>query len=342
MIVMALSGMSVVAIAHLMHETDTRIWRLLGKAVAEARDAADYSDVVRVGIDDTARRRGQSYISIMADLDGQRAVAVTQGRDKGAVGRLCAELKEHAGYRTKVLEVIRDMAEAYSLGVAAEMPQATQSVGQVLCGAAPDEGDRPCEVHRAARVRLEALAACPDEVRMAEEEGDPHKAPARQEGGARLREDPSQGGTRLPDGRGAAGRLFMRRQGIGGQGPGAPLLVDDALCRGRDEDRGEDAQEGARGDPELVEEGLHQLVPRRPQLGRPVRPQRRQGLQEHCLLQDDDLPQAGPFGLHSPEEAGIRYPLETAKSPKKAAFRPLRLRRRCALSSWTDTGPRIR
>ena len=66
----------------------TRIWCLLGKAVDEARDAADYSDVVRVSIDDTAKRRNQSYISIMANLDFQRAVAVTQGRDKGALGRL--------------------------------------------------------------------------------------------------------------------------------------------------------------------------------------------------------------------------------------------------------------
>jgi len=41
-----------------------------------------------VSIDDTAKRRGQSYISIMADLDHQRAIAVTQGRDKGALGRL--------------------------------------------------------------------------------------------------------------------------------------------------------------------------------------------------------------------------------------------------------------
>ena len=127
-IVMALSGMAVTAIAHLVHETDTRIWRLLGKAVAEARDAADYSDVVRVGIDDTARRRGQSCISIMADLDGQRVIAVTEGRDKGAVGRLCGELEEHGGDRTKVPEVTRDMAEACSLGVAAEMPQAVQTV----------------------------------------------------------------------------------------------------------------------------------------------------------------------------------------------------------------------
>ena len=109
-IVMALSGMTVTAIAGLIHETDTRIWRLLGKAVTEARDAADYSDVVRVSIDDTARKRNQSYISIMANLDHQRAVAVTQGRDKGALGRLCAELKEHAGDRAKIQEVTRDMA----------------------------------------------------------------------------------------------------------------------------------------------------------------------------------------------------------------------------------------
>ena len=56
--------------------------------MTEARDAADYSDVVRVSIDDTAKRCNQSYISIMANLDHQRAVAVTQGRDKGALGRL--------------------------------------------------------------------------------------------------------------------------------------------------------------------------------------------------------------------------------------------------------------
>ena len=51
----------------------TRIWCLLGKAVSQARDAADYSGVVCIGIDDTARRRNQSYISIMTNLDCQRA-----------------------------------------------------------------------------------------------------------------------------------------------------------------------------------------------------------------------------------------------------------------------------
>ena len=127
-LVMALSGMTVTAIAGRVRESDSRVWGILNRAVSEARDAADYSGVARVGIDDTTRRRGQSYISTMVDLDGRRVVAVTEGRDKGAVGRLCDQLEEHGGDRAAVLEVTRDMAEAYSPGVAAEMPGAAQTV----------------------------------------------------------------------------------------------------------------------------------------------------------------------------------------------------------------------
>jgi transposase len=127
-LVMALSGMTVAAIASRVREGDARVWALLRRAVSEARCAADYSAVERVGIDDTARRRGQSYISTMVDLDARRVVAVTEGRDGGAVGRLCDQLEERGGDRSRVLEVTRDMAEAYSLGVASEMPQAAQTV----------------------------------------------------------------------------------------------------------------------------------------------------------------------------------------------------------------------
>ena len=81
-----------------------------------------------MGIDDTACRRGQSYITTMVDLDGRKAVAVTEGRDKGAIGRLCGDLETHGGDRTAIEEVTRDMSEAYALGIAAEMPQALQTI----------------------------------------------------------------------------------------------------------------------------------------------------------------------------------------------------------------------
>ena len=78
---MTLFDMSVAAIS-LCTRQPTCIWRLLGKATSKVRDAADYSRVVRVGTDDTAKRCDQSCISIMADLDCQRAI--TEGKGQGS------------------------------------------------------------------------------------------------------------------------------------------------------------------------------------------------------------------------------------------------------------------
>lgn len=105
-LVMALSGMTASAIASRVRESDARVWAILRRAVSEAREGADYSAVERVGIDDTARRRGQSYISTMVDLDGRRVVAVCEGRDEGSVGRPCGQLEERGGDRSRILEVV--------------------------------------------------------------------------------------------------------------------------------------------------------------------------------------------------------------------------------------------
>lgn len=127
-LVAVMGGATVKSVAGRVGESDARVWGILNRAVAEARAGADYSGVTRVGIDDTARARGQRYISVMADLDGRRVVAVTEGRDKGAPGRLCDQLEERGGDRSAVSEVTRDMADAYSLGCAEAMPNAAQTV----------------------------------------------------------------------------------------------------------------------------------------------------------------------------------------------------------------------
>ena len=51
---------------------DRRLWDMLGRAVAQARGSADYSDVRRVGIDETSRAKGHTYISTMPGPDGRR------------------------------------------------------------------------------------------------------------------------------------------------------------------------------------------------------------------------------------------------------------------------------
>ena len=85
-LVMALvREMPVKAVGGLVGEHDTRVWRIVHHYVDEAVGAQDLSGVERLGIDDTSFRRGQSYVTVFADLDERRAVFVSEGRDQGTV-----------------------------------------------------------------------------------------------------------------------------------------------------------------------------------------------------------------------------------------------------------------
>ena len=69
-LVMALAKkMPVKAIAGLIGEHDTKIWRIVHHYVDLAVDVQDLSGTERLGIDDTSFRRGQDYVSVFCDLD---------------------------------------------------------------------------------------------------------------------------------------------------------------------------------------------------------------------------------------------------------------------------------
>ena len=65
--------MPVNAIARLVGEYDTRIWRILTYYVEQARRNQDYSQVQELGIDETSRKRGHNYITVFVDLRIQGA-----------------------------------------------------------------------------------------------------------------------------------------------------------------------------------------------------------------------------------------------------------------------------
>ena len=64
MIVLMAQHMTVTAIAEMIDEHDTRIWRVLGHYVAEARSHEDFSKVKSVGVDETSRAKGHKYVSV--------------------------------------------------------------------------------------------------------------------------------------------------------------------------------------------------------------------------------------------------------------------------------------
>lgn len=145
----------------------------------------------------------------------------------------------------------------------------------------------------------------------------PHGAPAREEGRARPGALPPEDRQGLPDGRGDARRLRAARPEVGGVGARPTVLLDDVLERPGDEGGRGDAPQGAGGHPRLVAEVLDERNPGGAQLDRPVHQAGSEGLQEHRVLRDDDIPQARAPGLLGTAGSIIRYPPETAKSQKR-------------------------
>ena len=110
--------------AAMLRCADKQLWRRIEHYVDEARALDDMSTVKIVGIDDTSMHRGQSYITVVHDLDAKRLLFATPGRDHQTVVDFAADLKAHGGDPEQVLHVCQDMSAAYAKGVAMALPNA--------------------------------------------------------------------------------------------------------------------------------------------------------------------------------------------------------------------------
>jgi transposase len=119
-----LAEMPVRAVAELVGEHDTRLWRVLHHYVGAARATLPMAEVATVGIDETSARRGHDYVSIFVDLRVPRVVYATEGKDAHTVERFAADLEAHGGTPQQVTEVCCDMSEAFVSGVGAHLERA--------------------------------------------------------------------------------------------------------------------------------------------------------------------------------------------------------------------------
>lgn len=95
---------------------------IMERAVARGLAKRSVEKVRHVGIDEKSFRRGQSYVSVMTDLDGSRVLDVAEGRDETAANCLWESLPE--AQRKKVEAVATDMWPAYVTSVEVNSPQA--------------------------------------------------------------------------------------------------------------------------------------------------------------------------------------------------------------------------
>jgi transposase len=128
--VMALAReMPVSAVADLMTEHDTRLWRVVRHYVARAHGRQDWSAVQAVAIDDTATRKGHRYATVVVEIDPQqeqpaRLLFMTPERTAGSVGQFVAAMPAHGARPDQVRLAAIDMSAAYQKGVREHLGQA--------------------------------------------------------------------------------------------------------------------------------------------------------------------------------------------------------------------------
>jgi len=84
-------------VGQLMGEHDTRLWRVIHHYVDAERALQNHSGVTQIGMDETASRRGHSYISLFYDMEKKKLLFGTSGKDKATVKAFQEDLIDHGG-----------------------------------------------------------------------------------------------------------------------------------------------------------------------------------------------------------------------------------------------------
>jgi transposase len=125
LVMMLVKTMPVAAIAKLVREHDTRLWRIIHYHVEEARAQADFSDVRCVGMDEKASKRGHNYLTLFVDLKRSQLLYVTETREATTVAAFRKELEHHGGVAEQIEEVCLDMWPPYLKGLRETFPEAS-------------------------------------------------------------------------------------------------------------------------------------------------------------------------------------------------------------------------
>lgn len=111
-------------VAKMIGSYDAKIWDILKSYTEQCREQSDYSNVNKVGVDETAARRGHDYVSLFVDLDEKRTIFITEGKSSQTVVEFVKDFQGHKGDAQKIENVSCDMSPAFIKGVEENLPNA--------------------------------------------------------------------------------------------------------------------------------------------------------------------------------------------------------------------------
>jgi len=114
--------MPVNAVARLVGEHDTRIWRILQHYVEGTRSEQDYSQVTKIGLDETSSKKGHNYITVFVDMDRSKVLFATPGKDAATLTAFKDDLEAHGGSAEHIEQACCDMSGAFIRGLEDTFP----------------------------------------------------------------------------------------------------------------------------------------------------------------------------------------------------------------------------
>ena len=122
--------MPVLAVSRQLEISDKRLWRIVHHYVGRMLGDLDLSSVATVGVDETASRRGQRYVTVFLDMQRQHepVLFAVPGHGKDTLKAFSDFLAAHGGDPDNVVEVVCDMSQAFLSGVAENLPNAEVTV----------------------------------------------------------------------------------------------------------------------------------------------------------------------------------------------------------------------
>jgi transposase len=124
LVLMLAPQMPFAAVARIMGISAYRVLAICRRYVSLALQAADFSDVTALAIDETSRAKGHDYITLAADAIKRKVLAVAEGREARSVAAITGELAARGCPPENIESVSIDMSPAFIKGCTEELPNA--------------------------------------------------------------------------------------------------------------------------------------------------------------------------------------------------------------------------
>jgi transposase len=116
--------MPVNSAARILGVDDNKLWRMIQFYVEKALAETDLSMVSKIGADETSKRKGHDYITLIMDLIEKCTIFVAEGKSSDTIENFKKELIAHGGAPENITDASIDMSPAFIKGLRENFPNA--------------------------------------------------------------------------------------------------------------------------------------------------------------------------------------------------------------------------